>query len=240
MTKLSCKTTRSRLPRLSAILADAKSRTYGANNPTFTGTVGGFQTGDTQANATTGSLTFTSPATSASNVGSYAINGGGLSAINDKYTFLQAAGNATALTVTPATLLYTANAASQQVGNANTIFSGTVTGFVLGQTLGTVTVGTPAFSSTTTASSAAGQYAITGSGLALTGAVLAITSSLRRPAMRPRSRLHRLRPRPGRYFPASFTVFRVNGRGGNDIPFQLENHIGDRSGFLCPALERDL
>jgi MBG domain (YGX type) len=45
---------------------------------------------------------FTSTATSLSNVGSYAINGSGLTANNGNYVFVQAAGNATALTITPA------------------------------------------------------------------------------------------------------------------------------------------
>ena len=61
----------------------------------------GFIGTDTQANSTTGTLTFTSAATSSSNVGSYAINGSGLA--SSKYTFVQAASNATALTITKAT-----------------------------------------------------------------------------------------------------------------------------------------
>jgi len=47
-------------------VADAKSRAYGVANPTFTGTVTGFVNGETQASATTGALTFASPATTAS------------------------------------------------------------------------------------------------------------------------------------------------------------------------------
>src|SRR4029077_6270786 len=81
--------------------ANSASRSYGAANPAFTGTVTGFTGTDTQANSTTGSLAFTSPATTTSNVGSYAINGSGLS--SSKYTFVQAASNATALTITTAT-----------------------------------------------------------------------------------------------------------------------------------------
>ena len=53
--------------------------------------------GDTLATAATGTLSFTSPATAASNVGSYAITGSGLTANNGNYVFVQAAGNATAL-----------------------------------------------------------------------------------------------------------------------------------------------
>ncbi|RRJ94967.1 filamentous hemagglutinin N-terminal domain-containing protein [Opitutaceae bacterium TAV4] len=81
--------------------ANAASRQQGQSNPAFTGTVTGFVADETLATATTGSLVFTSPANAESAPGSYAINGGGLEAQN--YVFVQAAGNATALTVTTAT-----------------------------------------------------------------------------------------------------------------------------------------
>jgi hypothetical protein len=143
--------------------ADAATRTYGAANPEFTGTVTGFAGTDTQANATTGTLVFTSPATPTSNVGTYAINGSGLSSIN--YNFVQALSNATALTINPATLIYTADAATRAVGVANPIFSGIVTGFVNGETQGAATTGVLLFSSPANAASVAGAYAINGSGL---------------------------------------------------------------------------
>src|SRR5204863_472776 len=85
-------------------VADAKTRCYGVANPSFTGTVTGFVNGENQTGATAGILTFSTTATTTSNVGSYAINGSGLTANNGNYTFVQAAGNATALTVTPKTL----------------------------------------------------------------------------------------------------------------------------------------
>jgi hypothetical protein len=145
--------------------ANAASRDYGAANPAFSGTVTGFVNSETQVGATAGTLAFTSSATAASNVGSYAINGSGLTANNGNYTFVQAAGNATALTVTPATLTYTANTASRDYGAANPAFSGTVTGFVNSETQIGVTTGTLAFTSSATAASNAGNYAVTGSGL---------------------------------------------------------------------------
>jgi autotransporter-associated beta strand protein len=86
-------------------VADAASRAYGAANPTFTGTVTGFVNSENQAGATTGTLTFTSPATAASAPGNYAIDGSGLTANNGNYVFVQAAGNATALTIGPATVV---------------------------------------------------------------------------------------------------------------------------------------
>ena len=78
----------------------------------------GFVLGQTQATATTGTLSFGTAAVQASNVGSYAINGSGLTANNGNYSFVQTAGNATALTITPATLTYTANAVNQSYGTA--------------------------------------------------------------------------------------------------------------------------
>ena len=83
--------------------ANPASRLAGAANPSFNGSVTGFVLNDTLANATTGTLAFGSPATTSSSAGSYAINGSGLTANNGNYVFAQAAGNATALTITPAT-----------------------------------------------------------------------------------------------------------------------------------------
>jgi hypothetical protein len=74
---------------------------FGSSAPVLYGSVGEFVGSDTQANATTGTLTFTTPATSSSGVGSYAINGSGLTANNGNYTFAQAAGNAAALSILP-------------------------------------------------------------------------------------------------------------------------------------------
>ncbi|MGD1085246.1 MAG: Ig-like domain repeat protein, partial [Verrucomicrobiota bacterium] len=79
-------------------VANRTNRSVGAANPPFSGTVTGFVNGDTQASATTGTLVFTTTATTSSPAGSYPINGSGLSAYS--YTFAQAAGNATALTIT--------------------------------------------------------------------------------------------------------------------------------------------
>ncbi|MDY0745959.1 YDG domain-containing protein [Paucibacter sp. R3-3] len=66
--------------------------------PTLQGTVTGFVGSETQADSTTGTLSFVTPANTNSPDGQYAINGQGLSAQN--YRFVQAEGNATALTIT--------------------------------------------------------------------------------------------------------------------------------------------
>jgi filamentous hemagglutinin family protein len=143
--------------------ADAMSRIYGSANPALTGTVTGFVNGDTLAGATSGTLAFATNATAASPVGLYAINGAGLAANN--YVFAQAAGNATALRVNPATLLYVANAASRSAGSANPAFSGNVTGFVNNDSQASATSGTLLFTSQADATSPAGSYAVNGSGL---------------------------------------------------------------------------
>jgi hypothetical protein len=82
--------------------------TYNANTasmivnntvPPLSGTVTGFVNNETQATATTGTLAFLTSATSSSNPGNYAINGSGLTANQGNYLFVQASGNATALTI---------------------------------------------------------------------------------------------------------------------------------------------
>ncbi|MDB5968207.1 MAG: filamentous hemagglutinin family N-terminal domain protein [Hydrocarboniphaga sp.] len=150
-------------PALLSYVASTSSREYGLANPLFGGTVTGFRNGDTIASATTGTLAFTSPATTGSNVGNYAINGSGLSAGN--YRFAQAAGNATALQIIQATLSYVANGISREYGLANPALGGSVTGFRNGDTLGSATTGTLAFTTAATIGSNVGSYAINGSGL---------------------------------------------------------------------------
>ncbi len=143
--------------------AGTVSRTYGSANPAFGGSVTGFVNGDTQSSATSGTLAFAGTATAASGAGSYAITGSGLSAVN--YVFAQSPANATALIVTPATLTYTANAASRIVGAADPVYTGSVSGYVNGDTQASATTGTLLFSTSATSISPAGSYAIDGSGL---------------------------------------------------------------------------
>jgi len=157
-------------PATLTYVADAAVRAYGDPNPLFTGNVTGFKNGETIATATTGTLTFTSPATATSNVGSYAITGSGLTANNGNYVFVQAAANATALTINPATLLYLADPKTRLYGDANPALTGTLTGFKNGDTIATATTGTLAFTTSATPASNVGSYAITGSGLTTTSA----------------------------------------------------------------------
>ncbi|MDE2348896.1 MAG: hypothetical protein KGL92_10375 [Gammaproteobacteria bacterium] len=141
------------------------SRAYGAVNPTLSGAVTGFVLGQ-NVSVLAGSATWTTPATAASNVGQYAIDGGGYTASNGNYTFAQAAGNATALIVGKTGLVVTAaNDNSTYDGLA---FSGgagvTYAGFVNGQSA-SVLGGTLAYGGTSQGARNAGTYTITPAGL---------------------------------------------------------------------------
>jgi trimeric autotransporter adhesin len=147
-------------------LADIATATYGDTPSGLTGTLTGFVNGETQASATTGTASFTTGATATSNVGSYAIDGSGLTANYGNYAFVQAAGNAIALKINPAMLTYTATLASSIYGSTPSGLTGTVTGFVNGQTQASATTGTASFTTGgVIATSDIGNYAIDGSGL---------------------------------------------------------------------------
>ena len=152
-------------PATLTYVAPGISRIYGDPNPAFTGTVIGFQNGETVATATGGTLSFTTSATPASSVGNYSINGSGLTANNGNYTFVQAPGNSTSLIITDAFLTYTANPVTRVYGDPDPVFSGTVSGFKNGDTTSTATTGTLTFTSFTNDSSNVGTYLINGSGL---------------------------------------------------------------------------
>jgi hypothetical protein len=82
--------------------ATPASRSYGKANPALSGSITGFLGSDTLANATTGTLAWTTTAIPGSQPGHYAIDAGGLTAMN--YLFVEAAGNAVALTVQASTV----------------------------------------------------------------------------------------------------------------------------------------
>ena len=153
--------------------AAAASRTYGAANPAMTGTVSisGLLNGATLATVTTGTASWSSSAGATSNVGLYAITGAGLtgSSANYSYSFVQAAGNASALTINPAalTITYTAAAASRIYGNANPALTGSyaLTGLLNGSSASSVLSGTASWTSSASVTSNVGSYAITGGGL---------------------------------------------------------------------------
>ena len=149
--------------------ANTASRIYGNANPAFSGTVAvtGLVNGGTLANTTTGSAIFTSVATTATGVGKYAINGSGISgnSVNYIFNFVQAAGNATALTISPRALTLTANNLSRLYGAANPT-SDTVTAAAATATTGLVNGDTVTSETVTTnalINSGVGTYALNGS-----------------------------------------------------------------------------
>jgi filamentous hemagglutinin family protein len=123
--------------------ADQLSRLYGSANPALTGTAGatGLVNGDTLSGVTSGAAVFSTGATSASNAGSYAITGSGLSGNNSNYTFtfVQANGNATALTISPVSITVTALGGSSTYGSSPANPGFTATGLVNGQDVSVLT-----------------------------------------------------------------------------------------------------
>jgi hypothetical protein len=77
--------------------AVAASFTTGQTPSGLSGTLSGFVLADDQANATAGTLVWTTTAAAGSQPGRYAIDGGGLTAMN--YVFVEAPADATALTL---------------------------------------------------------------------------------------------------------------------------------------------
>jgi len=148
-------------PATLTYLANAASRLYGDTNPVFSGSVTGFVAGDTLASATTGTLTFTSPATVTTNAGSWAINGGGLTANNGNYVFQDAVANFTALTVNKAPLTVAYANTTRTYGAANPVFSATFSGFRNGDTSAALTGWEGA--TLATPASSVGTYAIANS-----------------------------------------------------------------------------
>jgi hypothetical protein len=135
------------------VTVDNQTKVYGAALPTLTGSVSGLVNGD---NIT---ASFSTTATDASGVASYAI----VATVIDpdgrlaNYTVTNHAGT---LTVTPAALTVTANNASKVYGSANPTLTDTITGFVNGDTTSVVS-GAASLTTTATASSGVGNYAIT-------------------------------------------------------------------------------
>jgi hypothetical protein len=127
------------------VAASSATRTYGAANPAFTGTITGALNGDTFTES------FSTTATAASSVGSYPIVPVASGANLGNYSVVIVDG---ALTVTPAALTVAANNASRVYGAANPAFSGTIKGAA-----GTDSF-TESFTTTATTTSNVGSYPI--------------------------------------------------------------------------------
>ena len=144
-------------PAALTITANNASKLYGAALPTLSTSYSGFVNGDSASNLTT-QPSLSTTATAGSNVGSYAITASG--AVDANYTISYAAGT---LTVTPAALTITANNASKLYGAALPALSASYNGFVNGDSASSLTT-QPSLSTTATAASNVGSYAITASG----------------------------------------------------------------------------
>jgi hypothetical protein len=152
-------------PATLTIVADAVTRAYGDADPAFTGSVSGLRNGDSLAAVLGGALTFTTNATVTSHVGSYGLNGSGLSVVSPNYVLTQAAANATALTITPAALVGTVASTTKTydgvafTGGAGVSYAGFRNGDLAGVLTGTLVYGGASQGATD-----AGAYALTASG----------------------------------------------------------------------------
>ena len=133
------------------IAINSATRSYGAGNPTFTGTATGLLNSDSVT------TTYSTTATAASSVGSYPITAtiSGPAAAN--YMANVTPGT---LTVTQATLTVTANNLSRQFNSANPALTYTITGFLNSDTTSGVS-GSATLTTTATTTSAVGTYPIT-------------------------------------------------------------------------------
>ena len=141
------------------IAAASASKLYGAALPSLTASYSGFVNGDT-ASSLTPAPGLSTTATAASPVGSYPITASGAASPN--YTINYASGT---LTVNAAALTITAASASKLYGAALPFLTASYSGFVNGDTAGSLTP-PPALSTTATAASPVGSYPITASGAA--------------------------------------------------------------------------
>ncbi|MDE2042709.1 MAG: hypothetical protein KGJ05_06530, partial [Alphaproteobacteria bacterium] len=132
---------------------------YGAAIAPLTGTASaaGLVNGDALGGVTTGTASFATTATSTANVGTYAITGSGFAgnSTNYSFSFVQAPGNATAYSITPAPLSVVANAETSIYGAAIPALTYSSTGLVNGDTL------SGALTTSATPASNVGNYAIT-------------------------------------------------------------------------------
>ena len=107
--------------------ANSAIMTYGSTVPSLSGT---FSTTGPKGGLANMSATWTTPATSASNVGIYAVNPSYSylnGASSQDFSITNAASNATALTITPLSVTATANSATMTYGGAVPSLSGTFT-----------------------------------------------------------------------------------------------------------------
>ena len=138
------------------VTASPATSVYGSPIPPLSATLSGFVNGDSAA-VVSGLAALLATASPTSGVGAYPITVGlgTLSATN--YDFPNLVGST--FSVTPAPLVVTANFIAKEAGSPNPPLTATITGFV-GNDTAAVVSGSPALSTTATASSAPGIYPI--------------------------------------------------------------------------------
>ena len=109
------------------VRADNFSIVYGSALPSFTSTISGFNHGDDESLVT--DLTFSTSAVVGSSVGTYGITPFGASAAGYRIVYVPGT-----LSITPASLIITANAASRIYGDPNPAFTASFSGLVAGDT----------------------------------------------------------------------------------------------------------
>ncbi|HKW74951.1 MAG TPA: MBG domain-containing protein, partial [Terriglobales bacterium] len=129
------------------VTAANATRAFGAANPVFTGSIAGIK------NADNISATYSTTATATSPVGSYPITPALVDPTGKLGNYAVTLVNGT-LTVTNSVLTVTAANASRLYGDANPVFTGTITGIQNGDNI------TATYASTATPTSAVGTYAI--------------------------------------------------------------------------------
>ena len=191
------------------VTTNSATRVYGTANPGFTVSFSGFVNGEGPSSLG-GTLSFATAAGATSGVGSYDVTPGGLSSTNYAISFV-----AGTLSVTPAALTVTTDAASKAYGTANPSFTASYSGFVNGNDP-TVLGGTLGFTTTATATSPVGTYAVTPGGLTSTNYLitfaagnLTVTPALLTVTANDASKVY---GQPNPVFSASFSGF-VNGDG---------------------------
>jgi hypothetical protein len=143
------------------VTANAKSRAYGAANPAFDGVIAGFVNSETAA-VLTGAASYTCAAGGNTNIGTVAITAavGSLAAANYSFSYIDSV-----LTITRAPLVVTPDDKTRQIGAANPTLTGTITGFVNGETSAVLTA-QPTYACTADVNTPVGTAAITASGAA--------------------------------------------------------------------------
>jgi subtilisin-like proprotein convertase family protein len=129
------------------VTSDNQSRTYGATNPTLTGTLAGLQNGD---NIT---ATYSTAADASSPVGTYDI-GVGLNDPGNVLSNYSVTTNTGTLTITPAPLTVSADNQGRNYGATNPPLTGAIVGLQNGDNI------TAAFSTAANTNSLAGAYVI--------------------------------------------------------------------------------